>query len=154
MVDELFYKVVNDKIATESCKSRYVGSFRDFCSSLRHFCGHTESFMGFSPNLEFQKSPIKEVKYVAIDNLCLLWKYDTKWISFPALQDPRHRRYIDMRTTLSCQQVTRRCYVNQVGVLWNTLGQYCFGRTEDEMHSFQLHEINPFIQTSILWWRN
>ena len=150
MADELFYKVVNDKIATESCKSRYVGSSRDFCSSLRYFCGHTS--WGFYGTLT--ECGISKIFYQRGGTCCLLWMRDSKWISFPALRDPRHRRYVDIRTTLSCQQVARRCYVNQVGVLWNTLGQYCFGRTGDEMPSFKLHEINPFIQTSILWWRN
>ena len=61
MAGELFYKVVDDKIATESSKSRYVGSFRDFCSSLRYFCGHTEDFMRLSQNVVFQKSTFEEV---------------------------------------------------------------------------------------------
>ena len=39
---------------------------RDFCASLRLFCGDTEAFMRLLLKVVFQKSPIEQVKFLAL----------------------------------------------------------------------------------------
>ena len=45
---------------------RCSGRGRDFCSSVRLFCGDTEAFMRLLLKVVFQKSPIEQVKFLAL----------------------------------------------------------------------------------------